>query len=253
MKSRAGIRFSACLALVLALAGVACDRNASDERILRPTDAVTPFRNQHEPERLEEVAGLARLKDVELVFLGDSITHFWSSRGKDVWEEFYGKRSALNLGVGWEETGNILWRIDAGHFDALTPKLIVLMIGTNNTEHGKHTPRQIARGVAAVIDRLHAKAPEAKVLLLGIFPRGWEPDDPYRLNNEATNNILSGLADGEQVFYRDIGKIFLEPNGSLRRDLITDSIHLNSHGYRMWAEAIEEDVARLLDEPVASD
>jgi lysophospholipase L1-like esterase len=234
------------LALMLSL--TSCESNKLDAEPKRPADAITPFMNLHETERMNDVAESARRSDVDLVFLGDSITDYWRMSGKDVWEEFYGSRRAVNFGIGMAETGNLLWRIHAGHFDVIRPQLIVLMIGTNNTQYGKHSPQQIAEGIATIIENLKARQPAAKILLLGIFPRGKTSNDPYRLNNEAANRIIAELGDGKQVVYRDIGEIFLEPGGSIRPDITTDNLHLNALGYRLWAEAIEEDIARLLSE-----
>jgi len=238
--------------LVLVITAVSCDRNPPDESVARsPADAVTPFRNPHETERLQVLGEVAQQSGVELVFLGDSITQYWERQGKVVWEEFYGDRHALNFGVGMAQTGNLLWRIDAGHFDFIQPRLIVLMIGTNNTHYGAHTPQQVAAGVAAVVEALQARLPETAILLLGIFPRGRAVDDPQRRNNEAANRLLASLPDGKRVSFRDIGGAFLNPDGSVNSELMQDPVHLNAQGYRVWAEAIEADIARMLGKPTA--
>jgi lysophospholipase L1-like esterase len=237
-----------CVILALALFVGSCEQDAPGGHYKRPADATTPFENRHEPQRMKEVAEVALRNDIDLVFFGDSITDGWKNSGRAVWEKFYGNRRAANFGIGMAETGNLLWRINAGHFDVIQPRLIVLMIGTNNTEYGKHSPQQIADGIAAVIDSLRERQPEARILLLGIFPRGKIRDDPSRLNNEAVNQFIARIADGKQVVFRDIGAVFLKPDGSVDPELMADSVHLNAQGYRRWAEAIEDDVRRLLGE-----
>ena len=234
---------------VLTLTTVACERTPPEETATRsPADAVTPFRNPYETERLQLLGEAARQPGARLVFFGDSITQSWENQGRAVWEAFYADRQALNFGVGMAQTGNLLWRIEAGHFDVIRPRLIVLLIGTNNTDFGGHTPAQIAAGVAAVIEALQARLPEAGILLLGILPRGRTVDDPLRRNNEAANQLLASLADGKRVVFRDIGPAFLNRDGSVNRELMSDPVHLNAQGYRVWAEAIEADIARMLGE-----
>jgi lysophospholipase L1-like esterase len=88
--------------------------------------------------------------------------------------------------------------------------------------------------------------PETKVLLLGIFPRGATKEDKMRQQNIATNNITSGFADNNRVFYMDIGNTFLQPDGTLPKEIMPDLLHLNSKGYQMWADAIEGKVKELM-------
>lgn len=198
--------------------------------------------------------------EATLVFLGDSITQGWEGKGKATWEKHYAKRNAANFGIGGDRTEHVLWRLDNGNFDGLKPKLIVLMIGTNNTGHVGRPQKELngtvyacsaeqtAEGVKAILARLQKKTPEAKVLLLGIFPRGETPADAMRQQNEATNALIAKLADGKQVQYLDIGKTFLQPDGKLTREIMPDLLHLSEKGYDMWAEAIEPKVKELLGE-----
>ena len=152
----------------------------------------------------------------------------------------------------------MIWRLQNGNFDGLKPKLIVLMIGTNNTghqnrsipEHGgavyTSSPEQTAEGVKMILDILGKKMPQTKVLLLGIFPRGATKDDPMRKQNIATNNLISGFADGKRISYMDIGSTFLQPDGTLPKEIMPDRLHLTSRGYQMWADAIEGKVKELM-------
>jgi lysophospholipase L1-like esterase/cephalosporin-C deacetylase-like acetyl esterase len=181
---------------------------------------------------------------VDLIFIGDSITSGWESRGPKVWEQFYGKRNAVNLGIGGDRTQHVIWRLDNGNVKGISPKAAVVMIGTNNSRD--NTSEQIAEGVTVIINQLRNKLPETKVLLLAIFPRGAN-DERHRVNEKA-NAIFSELADGEHVHYLDIGSKFMNKDGVLIRGMMPDQLHLNEQGYLIWAEAIESNLSKLLGE-----
>lgn len=210
--------------------------------------------------RHESFNEISKKGEATLVFLGDSITQGWEGKGKAAWEKNYANRHAANFGIGGDRTEHVLWRLDNGNFDGLKPKLVVLMIGTNNTGHvGREqkelngavyqcSAEQTAEGVKAILGRLEKKVPDAKVLLLGIFPRGETPADAMRQQNEKTNAILATFADGKRVQYLDIGKTFLQPDGNLTREVMPDLLHLSEKGYDMWAAAIEPKIKELLGE-----
>tara|TARA_B100000029_G_scaffold78254_1_gene69719 strand:- start:1632 stop:2357 length:726 start_codon:yes stop_codon:yes gene_type:complete len=183
---------------------------------------------------------------VDLILIGDSITHGWEGKGKSIWEKFYGKRNAVNLGIGGDRTQHVMWRLDNGNVKGISPKVAVVMIGTNNS--GNNSPEEIADGLAAITKQLRAKLPETKVLLLGIFPRGANKDDGRRKVNEKANAIFKKLADGKDVHYLDIGEKFLEPDGTLSRKIMPDLLHLSVEGYTIWAESIESSLKKLMGE-----
>ncbi|HEX3601015.1 MAG TPA: GDSL-type esterase/lipase family protein [Lacipirellulaceae bacterium] len=184
--------------------------------------------------------------NVDLIFVGDSITARWDKDGKNVWEKYYAKRHAANLGIGGDRTQHVLWRLDHGNVDGIKPKLAVVMIGTNNSKD--NTAEEIADGIKAIVEKLEAKLPGTKILLLAIFPRNEKPGTPQRETNAKASKIASSLADDKKVFYMDIGDKFLKPDGTLPRDIMPDSLHPNEKGYEIWAEAIEPTVAKLMGE-----
>ena len=184
--------------------------------------------------------------NVDLVFIGDSITQGWEGRGKDVWEKFYGKRNSVNLGIGGDRTQHVIWRLDNGNLKDITPKAAVIMIGTNNS--GSNSSKEIADGVRAIVKQIHAKSPKTQILLLGVFPRGTNNEDKRRQVNEGANKIFSKLDNGKYVHYLDIGPKFLEKNGTLTREIMPDLLHLSEKGYSIWAESIEAQLAKLLGE-----
>jgi len=140
----------------------------------------------------------------------------------------------------------LIWRIAHGELDGLSPKLVVLIIGTNNLADGAHmSPAETADGVAGVVEAIRAKLPAAKILLLGIFPRANRSDDPLRQAVVATNRIIAGLEDRKTVFYLDVGPRFLQPDGTLPGDIMPDYLHPNAKAYQIWAEAMGAEVDRL--------
>jgi lysophospholipase L1-like esterase len=196
--------------------------------------------------------------EAQLVFLGDSITAGWAGKGKEVWTKTWAPLKAANFGIGGDRTEHVLWRLQNGNFDGLKPRLVVLMIGTNNTGHVGRAQAELggavyqgsaehtASGVKAILDALKAKMPETKVLLLGIFPRGEKPSDAMRQQNEATNALIAKFADGQSVILKDIGKTFLGADGILTKEIMPDLLHLSDKGYQLWADSILGDVQGLM-------
>jgi beta-glucosidase len=197
------------------------------------------------PKRHQEKLALVKQGKFDLVFIGDSITHGFEMGGAAMWTKHFASRKALNLGFSGDKTENVLWRLDHGALDGQSPKLVVLMIGTNNTGH-KDKPADIAAGVNAILDRLKAKVPTAKVLVLAIFPRSAGKNDPMRVNNDQANALIAKFADNRRVFFLDINNRFLTANGTLTKDIMPDLLHPNAKGYQIWAEAIEPTVAKLM-------
>ena len=228
-----------CLALLLGTVAV----YAAEEAHQNPADRVAP---PSEAKVARHNAMKARLLEgnADLLFIGDSITEGWEGAGKEVWDYYYADRNAVNLGTSGDRTYHVLWRLDDLDFSKVSPKLAVIMIGTNN--HGIHTAEQIAEGVTAIVQSVRGKLPQIKVLLLGIFPRETAPDAENRQKLAAANAILSGLDDGQNVFFLDIGEEFLTDEGVLPESIMPDALHPNTQGYWIWARAMEPAVARLL-------
>ena len=181
----------------------------------------------------------------DVIFLGDSITEGWENAGKKAWADTFAEFKPVNLGIGGDQTGHVLWRITEGkEIDPLKPKLAVIMIGTNNM--GGHSAEQIAGGVKAIVETLQKQKPDMKVLVLGIFPRSAKADDKIRDKIKDANKIIAKLADDKMVFYKDIGDKFLETDGSLDKKIMPDFLHLSADGYKIWADAIKDDVAKLV-------
>jgi lysophospholipase L1-like esterase len=182
----------------------------------------------------------------DVVFLGDSITQGWGGAGAKVWKARFEPLGSVNYGIGGDTTREVLYRLNDGVLDGIRPKAVVLMIGTNNFGLAGDSPADVARGVGAVVATVRKKAPGAKVLLLGIFPRDKAAGTAFRKKIAEANDALSKLADGKTVVYRDIGKAFLAADGTLPADVMPDALHLSEKGYALWADAIEEPLRALL-------
>jgi lysophospholipase L1-like esterase len=192
----------------------------------------------------EKFLAEAKQGNIDLLFLGDSITQGW--HGNAVWKRFYGPRHAANFGIGGDRTEHVIWRLQHGEVDGIHPRVVVLMIGTNNSRD--NTSVEIFLGVKAIIEELRKRLPDSKILLLGVFPRGEKPNG-LREKLDDVNDQISKLDDGKSVFHLNIGKAFLNPDDTISPDVMPDYLHLTAKGYRLWADAMEPTLWKLLDEP----
>ncbi len=188
---------------------------------------------------------------IDVLFMGDSITDFWRSAppngGKEVFEKYFGKMKVANFGIAGDTTQGVLWRLQNGEGQGYKPKVIMLMIGTNNTGgRNANTAPEIAEGIGADVAELRKDFPKAKILLLAIFPRG-TPNDPVRRKIADINQRIGGLADFQHVFYLDIGAKFLDEDGKFLPGVFrTDNLHPAAPGYVVWAEAVKDPLATLM-------
>jgi lysophospholipase L1-like esterase len=197
-----------------------------------------------------------------VVLIGDSITHYWGGspigsevNGATAWQHVFGDMPVINMGFGWDRTQNVLWRLRQGEFEGLTPKWVVLMIGTNNltgTENARsNTPEEIVEGIDAIRHEIHRRSPDSRIILMAILPRDQKPDSPLRIQIQKTNQLLSqrfsnGVSNGRSdersnespLTYLDIGKSFLQPDGSLPESMMPDGTHPTEAGYKIWADAL---------------
>lgn len=185
--------------------------------------------------------------DCDIEFIGDSITEAWEGAGTNVWREFYGKLKAINLGVSGDRTQHVLWRLENGQLNGLKAKVAVLMIGTNNSLRQDNTEAEILEGITAIVQQIRSRQPDAKIILLGIFPRG-ETFSMQRGKILQVNEALAKLDDSKSVFYIDFGSQLIESDGSISKAIMPDYLHLTEAGYLIWANAIEPKLKLLLVE-----
>lgn len=212
-----------------------------------PRDFPTNWMSRHEAYVAEAKKG-----GIDLLFLGDSITDGWrwGNGGSKIWPQLYAPRRAANFGIGYDRIQNVLWRVENGELENIHPKVVVLLIGTNNSGNEDNgQPRnltpEIIEGISNLVRQIQARLPETKILLLGLFPRG-EKNDPIREQVKAVNAGLAPLADGGKVKYLDLEDKFLAPDGTLSRDLFPDLLHPNTKGYQIWADAMEPTLSEML-------
>jgi lysophospholipase L1-like esterase len=221
-----------------------------------PTHPALPATVQPVPRDHEEwVARHARFLDqakqgdVNVLFLGDSITQGWEEDGKEVWQEYIAPFKAAGFGIDGDRTQNLLWRITEGkELEGLHPKVVVLLIGTNNigsanTRLGKlhpggHPPEEIALGVETILRKVMDRWPDVHVVLMGLFPRGEMPGTEAREKIKAINRLLSRLGDGDRVRFLDCRERFLESDGTLSKTIMHDYLHPTREGYLIWAQAL---------------
>lgn len=186
-----------------------------------------------------------------MLFLGDSITQYWTDEnpqrgGKPVWDREFAPLHAACFGIAGDRTQYLLWRLQNGEAEGFQPKVVVLLIGTNNTGN-RNTPDQAADGIFAVVEEITRRFPAAKVLLLSLLPRGGK-DHPQGAQVVVINRLLPKIADGQRVIYVNIWDKFLSKSGDLRPEIMPDLIHPNLEGYEIFASAIREPLLAALKE-----
>jgi lysophospholipase L1-like esterase len=190
--------------------------------------------------------------DVNLLMIGDSITHAWDTkdRGKTVWESYYGHRKPINLGFNGDQTQHVLWRLEHLPLDKISPKAAVLMIGTNNIgRHNSSSPKDAADGIKAIVEKLEKQYPALKIIVLNVFPRGNKVDDGNRKKVDEINSYLPELLkDKPNVTLLNINNIFLDTEKNLPKEIMPDFLHPNTYGYELWAKAVEPTLTALLSE-----
>ncbi len=199
-------------------------------------------RQAHVLQRAKDAPG-----DYVIEFIGDSITQGWEGKGSNVWQEFYGQRKVINMGVSGDRTQHVLWRLNKANSMAIKAKVAVVMIGTNNSNNNDNTEAEILEGVTAIVNQIRTAPAGTKILLLGIFPR----NPSFSLQRGKilqVNQALARLDDGSHIFYLDFGSQLIENDGSISKSIMPDALHPNEAGYRIWANATEPKLKQLLSE-----
>jgi len=182
-----------------------------------------------------------------LLLIGDSITHnLEKEEFRQVWDQYFGDRSALCLGYSGARTENILWNLANGELEGQDPKVAVILIGTNNIGHiADERPEWTAAGIRKVVRAVQDKSSDAKVLLLAVFPRDAK-GSRLRKSVEAINQMIARLDDGKRVRFLDLTAKFTDADGEIQKDLMPDKLHPNAKGYQVWAEAMQPLLAEMM-------
>jgi lysophospholipase L1-like esterase len=193
----------------------------------------------------QEFVKIANNGDFDILFLGDSITYLWNVGegdisgylgGKRLFDKYFGDMKVANFGIPGDTTQGVLWRLQNGEGQGHKPKAVMLMLGTNNT--GGSSGEEIAEGVGAVVYELRKDFPDAKIMLMAIFPRGSSPNDPNRRKCETANKIIAKLHDGKHIFFTDINSKFLKEDGSLIGFRPNENLHPVEEGFEIWGASV---------------
>ena len=185
----------------------------------------------------------AQYDQADVLFVGDSITAGWDWQ---IWEKNFKPLNAANFGIGGDHTGNVLWRLQHGAIGKLQPKLIVLLIGTNNIGGLQESAEQAANGVTRVVQQLQLAWPNSKILLNAVFPADQDGKSPKRATIKQLNKIIAKLDNKSTVFFKDYGPLLLEKNGDISPEIMADFLHPTAKGYQVWADAMLPDIQQLL-------
>jgi len=235
-------------------------------------DADYPARGMDTVRHKKKIAEIKANK-FDLALIGNSIIQTLGEFGgkyeplKAVWKRHFVPRKAINLGYSGYRTENILWNLLNGELDfKQPPKVAILLIGTNNTDERyfpvAHTPVQVYKGTKAIVDLMRKRLPKTKILILRIFPRGGDLEKGigkgvFHSSKKCietcvrAGELTKGLADNKSIFWVDVNKVFLAPNGKINPKLMPDLLHPNAAGAKAWVEAIEPILAKLMsDKPI---
>jgi lysophospholipase L1-like esterase len=201
-----------------------------------PTERSEDWWLARHQQKLEELQLINQ--PIELLFIGDSITHEWEVEGEEHWQQHFAHRKAFNLGFAGDRTEHLLWRIQNGEINNLSPKWVVLLIGTNNAGHRHDSPQEIAAGIKAILVELKQRLPNSKILLMAIFPRSRNTAKRMSKRVDSANMLIKQYSDEKQVLWLDINQHFVTDEGILLESIMPDLLHPNAAQYDVWAKAI---------------
>lgn len=218
--------------------------------IAPPPPPVPEDRKARWDEMHREFVATARKGDVDLLFLGDSIMSFWTLMAPAIWSRYYVPRKPANFSIGGDGTEHLLWRLENGELGRLRPKVVVLLIGTNNLAY--NTEDEIVSKIGAIIGLIRRRMPDSKILLLGVFPRGSE-HNPALVSTTPDPRVaplnakLARFDDGKAIRFLDIGNVFLDDSGRILQVIEPDFLHLSQRGYQLWADAMEPTLQEMME------
>ena len=229
--------------------GVVQATNVSSAPLRTELSSITPVcRDENSRRRHESFVGRAKKSNIDLLLLGDSITDWWPRNGSNSWNIISSTYRTANFGVMAERTEHLLWRISNGELDAISPKVVVLLIGINNIHQlpKEEKPEWAANGIKRVVETVHEKLPTSKIVLMGLFPAGGVTDwQRPKLNR--VNALIEKLGDNSTVYYLNINDKLLAPTGELKPGLFSDGLHPTSAGYDVWWASLSPLIGSLMN------
>lgn len=175
-------------------------------------------------------------RNPDILFAGNSLVQGWNSRGRYIWDRCYEPRKAAQIGYVADKTQHLLWRIENGEIDGISPKVVILLIGTNNQR--SDSPRHIFRGIKSVINEIERRLPESQIIVMTMLPCR-KKGHPFRNKIEAANTLLRRYVQRhDELLLLDLWNSYLEEDGTLNKGIGPDTIHLTKEGYLIWHEAL---------------
>jgi len=226
-----------------------------DQPADKPAVRLRSFSGGYEPDpdwlaRHHGFVARARRGNAELYLMGDSITDMWATACPEHYQKCFGKWRTVNFAISGDRTEHVLWRLEQGEMEGLEPRVVVLLIGTNNLPsvqgvYSAKQPLEVAGGVGEIIRRMRGRWPGAKILLPSLMPRedrlaAFAPAVPEDLNPKvrALNAMIASMADGACVRFVDMFDQFLGADGKLLEGVMPDKLHPAEKGYAIWAGAM---------------
>lgn len=210
-----------------------------------PIAAPAPREAKWPVHRFEEINAAVKSEPYRVLFLGDSITEGFD---KEVWQAHMAPRGVLNAGVSGDRTEHLLWRLEHGNLAGPAPRGVVLLIGTNDLGHGRPPP-EAAEGIRADLLYLRERLPDARILLLGLWPRAVSPEAALRRGTVAVNKLIRRCGDNRTILYADIGGVLLDKSGELSREISPDLLHFSRAGYERLVPLLDPLIDGLLAPP----
>ena len=231
--------FALCLLLIVSVLAPA--RLLADDLPPKPRD-----KEEHWVKRHAEYVAEAKKAAYDVLFIGDSITFCWrwEGQGKEPYEKHFPDLAPKTrfFGIPGDGVEHLRWRLQNGEFEGQHPKVVCLLIGINNLGA---PPAAIVDGVQKNIALVQSLSPKSKIILHGIFPTGEKPT-PARDTIKAINKEIAKFADAKKVVFLDIGEKFLERDGTISKETMSDFVHLTAKGYEIWASELEKPLRALL-------
>ncbi len=197
---------------------------------------------------------------IDVYFQGDSITRRWGATDYpgllSHWKQTFRGWNAANFAWGGDNTHHILWRMQNGELEGLSPKVICLQAGANNLpwtgKANESHVKDVVEGIAAIIAEFRIHVPDSPIVLTAMFPRDQNPNLSAAIEN--INKRLKQLSDADSgIHWIDINSNLVDSNGKLLADVSSDGIHLKKRGYEIWATALRPILLELIGPPAKLD
>ena len=234
-------------------------KEAADDAPAKPPHKAIKRTDPNSIAAHEQLLAKAKQGRIDVYFEGDSITRRWGATDYPKflaqWKRHFHGRNAANFGWGGDTTQNILWRLQNGELDGVSPKVIVLQAGTNNlpatgpADNAKVD--EVVTGIKAIIGVFQQQAPGAAIVLTGVFPRSQNMS--LKETIEQINTQLSKLDDGKKIRFLNINDRLADAEGKLLAGMSSDGLHLEAKGYDVWAEALKPILTEIMGPPAAED